>query len=68
MTTYQIDYGQGWKNAYPDGYAMHEPECIDEECEGCWSPEGGDPDVWFRTVDEWGAAVRARVNDEVRNF
>lgn len=31
----------------------------DENCESCWSPESGDPDVWFDAIFEQGAE-RAR--------
>jgi hypothetical protein len=27
----------------------------DYECDGCWSPESGDPDVWFAAIFEQGA-------------
>lgn len=143
---YQVDYGNGYENVYPDGYGMHEPHVAkfdnviegeahiaspdsnhvtrvqdntfsndpnvtgfdvvgypeagmpdnyhvdsfeteaelrewlatnykqedcrfddDYECSGCWSPETGDSEVWFKAVEETGA-IAARAGNELRVF
>ena len=65
---YQVDYGDGWKNVHPDGYGMHEENCNADDCEGCWNPDGGDPEVWFHALEEEGTAERARAGDEEREY
>lgn len=61
---YQVNYGAGWENVYPDGYGMHESSCDDEECEGCWSPESGDTEIWFNAIFAQDAE-EARAGDEI---
>lgn len=58
MYNYQIDYGGGYENVYPDGYGMHSINCNDSDCLGCWDQD--DYEAWFDQCDN-GAVERARV-------
>ena len=57
---YQIDYGDGYENTYPDGYGLHDKNCNDPECSGCWNDD--DYDAWFKYIEKYdGNIKRARV-------
>ena len=57
---YQIDYGSGYENVYPDN-SLHDPACKDSECHGCW--DTNDYTIWLSYIDEYddGRIERARV-------
>jgi hypothetical protein len=56
---YQVDYGNGYENAYPDS-SMHDSSCNNPECQGCWDQD--DYEVWFSAIEEYGDGIeRARV-------
>ncbi len=60
MYNYQIDYGNGYENAYPDS-SLHDPTCNNPDCSGCWDMD--DYEVWFNAIEEYGGGriERARV-------
>jgi hypothetical protein len=57
---YQVDYGDGYENAYPDS-SLHDPSCSNPDCPGCW--DMNDFEVWFESIEDHddGRIEKARV-------
>ncbi len=64
--TYQVDKGNGYRDVEPDGSGVHQPDCTDPYCDGCWLPDGPDPEPWFQRPQSRTAPVSEARRPQLR--